>query len=327
MNPASTGSAISLDVVVTDRTGKPVPELAPSDFTLLDNNQPGKILSFHAHNGTSQQSDPPVEAIILFDTVNSEFDAVSYTRQEVDTFLRRNGGRLALPVSILWLTNDGVDGQSEPSLDGNALAAQLEAAEGRLRSITRAAGEYGAIERFQFSTRMLHGIALRELTRPGRKLLIWAGPGWPLLDVPNIEISGKGQQSLFGEIVQLSTLLRAAHISVYSISPGMSGPDTFIFQSFVKGVKKENQARIPDLNLKVLAVQSGGLVLPPTNDLTASIDTCLRDASVYYSLSFEPPPADGPNQYHELKLKIDKPGLTARTATGYYDQPAQPTAP
>jgi VWFA-related protein len=323
----SSGSTISLDVVVTDRAGKPVSGLALSDFTVLDNNQPDKILTFHAYDETARQSEPPVEAIILFDTVNTGFDVVSYTRQQVENFLRRDGGRLPLPISILWMTNDGVDVQSEPSRDGNALATQLDAAEGRLRSITRSAGEYGAIERFQFSARMFYGIAQRELDKPGRKLLIWASPGWPLLDAPNIDISNKGQQSLFGQIVELSALLREAHITVYSISEGMSGPDTFLFQSFVKGVKKANQTRIPDVNLKVLAVQSGGLVLPPTNDLTGPLGTCLQDADAYYSLSFEPPPADGPNQYHELKVRVDKPGLTARTRTGYYDQPAQQAAP
>ena len=47
----------------------------------------------------------------------------------------------------------------------------------------------------------------------------------------------------------------------------------------------------------------------------------MQDAGIYYSLSFEPPPADGPNDYHELKMRVDRPGLTARTNTGYYDQP------
>jgi VWFA-related protein len=320
-------STINLVVVVTDKSGRPVTGLDLPDFTLLDNNQPSKILSFHAYSGPVQQADSPVEAIVLFDTVNTTFDAVSYTRQQVENFLRLNGGHLAVPVSIAWLTNDGIEGPSEPSQDGNALAAQLDASEGRLRSITRSAGAYGAIERFQLSTNMLGTLVRSESDKPGRKLLIWAGPGWPMLDAPNIEISNKTQQALFGEIVQLSTMMRLAHIDLYSISQGMSGPETFLYQSFVKGVKKVQQANIPNLGLKVLAVQSGGLVLPPTNDVASAIKQCLQDADAFYTLSFEPPPADGPNQYHELKVRIGTPGLTARTNTGYYDQPEQPSAP
>ena len=43
---------------------------------------------------------------------------------------------------------------------------------------------------------------------------------------------------------------------------------------------------------------------------------------MFYSVSFDPPPADGPNEYHKLEVRIDKPGLSARTNTGYYDQSA-----
>jgi hypothetical protein len=37
-----------LDVVVTDQSGRPVPGLQLSDFTLLDNGRPLSFLSFHA---------------------------------------------------------------------------------------------------------------------------------------------------------------------------------------------------------------------------------------------------------------------------------------
>lgn len=39
---------ITLDVVVTDKSGKPVAGLQQQDFTLLDNKEPNKILSFNA---------------------------------------------------------------------------------------------------------------------------------------------------------------------------------------------------------------------------------------------------------------------------------------
>ena len=314
-------NAIQLDVVVTDKSGKPVSGLTAADFTLLDNDQPGKILSFHAYDGAAQQPDTPVEAIVLFDTVNTDFTEVSYARQQVGNLLRQNGGHLAEPTAIYWLMNDGVQGQTEPTQDGNALAAQLDAAESRLRTVTRSAGAYGAIERFQFSVQMLAQIAQNEATKPGRKLLIWAGPGWPMLDAPGIDVPAKTQQALFGDIVELSTLLREGQIDLYSVSQGMPGIGTFGYESFLKGVKKANKTAPANLSLKVIAVQSGGVVVPPSNDVASSIDACLRDANVFYTLTFEPPPADGPNQYHELKVKIDRPGLTARTNTGYYDQP------
>ena len=42
---------------------------------------------------------------------------------------------------------------------------------------------------------------------------------------------------------------------------------------------------------------------------------------MFYTLSFDPPYAAQPDEYHDLKVQIEAPGLSARTTTGYYDQP------
>ena len=43
-----------------------------------------------------------------------------------------------------------------------------------------------------------------------------------------------------------------------------------------------------DLTLAVIAVESGGLMLNPGNDLTAELQKCIADAGVYYEISFDP---------------------------------------
>jgi VWFA-related protein len=236
-------------------------------------------------------------------------------------FLRQNGGHLAQPVSVLLFTSAGLKVVLQPSIDGNALAAQLDQVDPGFRVLGRSAGANGAIERFELSLKWVTALARSETKRPGRKLLIWSGSGWPLLDRPNIETSSKGEQQLFDGIVDLSTTLREADIALYSVSLGMPGRGTFLYQDFVKGVKTAEKANPSDLNLKVLATQSGGRVIPPDNDLAAQIAACVQDASAFYTLSFDPPPADRANEYHDLKVEVDKPGLTARTSTGYYNQP------
>lgn len=319
--PPSTEGRIHLDVVVTGKSGKPASGLDINDFTLLDDKLPRKILSFHAFGGPVQKDDPPVEVILLIDTVNLPFTRVSAVRQQIVAFLLQNGGHLAAPTSIFLMTNDGVSVLRKPSTNGTELAAALNQIDGRLRILGRGAGAEGAIERFEFSIKMLVNIAGNETKMPGRKLLIWAGPGWPMLDGPGFDTSGKDQRRLFDSIVGLSDGLREARIALYSISEGMPGSYTYTYQDFLKGVKTAEKANLPNLGLKVLAVQSGGRVLSPSNDLTAEIDSCVEDAGAFYNLSFDPPRADRPNEYQDLKVIVDKPGLTARTNTGYYNQP------
>lgn len=317
--PAS--GEIQLDVVVTDKAGQPVTGLDRSDFTLLDNNHPAQIQSFEAYGGSAAEPQQPTQIIIIIDTVNIGFDEVSYSRFGIDQFLRNDNGRLAEPVSIYWYTDTGLMGAAPPSTDGNALAGELDATEGHLRSINRSAGVWGAIERFEMSVQTLNNVVRAAAEHPGRKLLIWIGPGWPMLDSPNMQMTWKDQQRLFGNIVQLSTLLREAQMQIYSVTPGMPNSYTYLYESYTKGVKKASQAYLPNLDLKVLAVESGGFALPPSNDLAAEIEKCAREASAYYTISFTPPRADGPNEYHELKVRVDKPGHIARTDTGYYNQP------
>jgi hypothetical protein len=38
-------------------------------------------------------------------------------------------------------------------------------------------------------------------------------------------------------------------------------------------------------------------------------------------LSFDPPHADHADEYHHIEVQVAKPGLTARTRQGYYQQP------
>ena len=82
-----------------------------------------------------------------------------------------------------------------------------------------------------------------------------------------------------------------------------------------------HDASFMDLIRKVLAVQSGGRVLDRSSDLLSQIESCVREAGAFYTLSFDPAPADHPDEYHRLKVEVSKPGLSARTSTGYYDQP------
>jgi VWFA-related protein len=324
----SSQGRIQLTVVVTDKSEKPVSGLGLNDFTLLDNNQQGKILSFHAFDGAIHTDDPPVEIIFLLDTVNVGFQQVADARQQIDRVLRQKGSHLAQPISIYLFTNDGVKFQSEPSSDGNALAADLKQIDGQLRTIGQAQAGWGDIDRVLLSVRNLDSIAQNLANNPGRKILIWVGPGWPMLNSAQFQVSSfQGQQQLFDSIVELSTSLREAHIALYSISSQESseslskagGGNPFLYQDFLKGVKSVQKASFSNLGLKVLAIQSGGRVLGPSSDLVGQIESCVQDASSFYTLTFDPPRADKPHEYHDLKVILDKPGLKARTNSGYYN--------
>jgi len=125
---------MKLDVVVTDAAGKPVTGLEAKDFTLLDNGEPGKIVSFQAFDGAQAKPDPPVELILILDAINLTSEHKAFAEQEVKRFLLRNGGHLVQPVSIYLLSNFSPLLEAPASSDGNALAAEMTQKKG-LRSI------------------------------------------------------------------------------------------------------------------------------------------------------------------------------------------------
>jgi hypothetical protein len=72
----------------------------------------------------------------------------------------------------------------------------------------------------------------------------------------------------------------------------------------------------------VLATHSGGLVLNTADDLVRQLNRCVAEAKAYYTLGFDPSATEHTDEYHGLEVKVDKPGVKARTNAGYYAQPA-----
>jgi VWFA-related protein len=317
-----------LDVMVTDGAGQPVAGLQQQDFTLLDNRKPQPILSFRAVDGNTGDGtapDPPVQVILLIDMANNLLHNVAYERYQIDKFLKQNGGKLVQPVTLMVLSDQGVQAQPQPSLDGNGVAGGLDRIESSIHTIP-VAGGYDAIERMELSLKALRQIVEVEGQRPGRKLLIWIGPGWPMLENPGYVESEKDRRGQFNVIVELTQQLREARVTLYSInaidpsSPAQMRSD--YYKNFLKGVTSAKQVDSGALSVPVFAVHSGGRVFQSSGDLITLLNGCVAEAKAYYTLGFDPPAADHVDEYHELAVKVDKAGITAHTNTGYYAQPA-----
>jgi VWFA-related protein len=318
-----------LDVVVTDKSGKAVKGLEQKDFAVLDNGHPRNILSFQASGGETakelaQPADSSVKIILLVDEVNTNFRRVAYERDQIKRFLQQNGGTLAHPMSLAFFSDTGTEIQENASRDGNGLLAAFDQHETALRSVRRAEGFYGALERFQLSMTTLQSLVAQEGKVPGRKIVIWISPGWPILSGPEVNLGTKQAEGLFASVVSISTALREARITLYSIDPlGVDdggAVNLTYYQEFLKPVTVAKNTQIGDLALQVIATQTGGLALRSSNDITQQINHCLADVDAYYTLTLEMAPADEVNAFHGLTVKVAPGGLTARTRNGYYSQ-------
>jgi VWFA-related protein len=327
---AAADRRVALNVVVTDSSGKPVSGLKQQDFTLKVDKERQDLNSFRAVTGTltgtTIKSDPPVEIILVLDTYNAAITAIAREREGIHNFLAQNNAHLARPVTLAIFTGKGTTITS-PSLNGNALINYFDKTITEVRTLPpTASGFYGKLERFNTSISALQSLAESgPAKRPGRKLVIWIGHGWPYMAgvAAEANISPKEKEKAFEKIVATAAALRRAQITLYNADAIETGDvhGSQFYRGYLKPAASEKDAYVGNLGLEVIATQTGGQVLNSTSDLAAQITTCIADADAFYVLSFESRPAAHVNEYHDISVTVAKPDLTARTLTGYYNQP------
>ena len=323
--PAAVGPRV-LDVVVTDKSDRPVAGLQTSDFKVLDNNQQRNVIGVRQVDGESPKSDPPVQAYLLVDMVNNSIDEMAATRKNIADYLRAGGGHLTVPTSLVFLTSTRLKFQEQPTQDANVLLDNLEKNPPPQRIYERHGGGGEEEEMREESLRGLNGLALRLRDKPGRKLVVWISPGWASFSPGSDRKSLKELDALFNYIVGITTVLREARITLYSIDPNGTPdyPELFVgarYKEYLKGVATPKQSNNGDLFLQVIATQTGGRVLYGSNNVAKMIDQCFADAESFYVLSYDAPAANTENEYHGIQILVSKPGLKARTITGFYAQP------
>ena len=313
---------MTLHVNVSARNGDPVEGLTKDDFTLTDNKRPEPITSLRALTGAQ------TGIVIVLDAVNLPYTEVSFARQQLTQFFSSNP-HLPQPTTLGVLLSDGLKMQPEFTTDGNALRAQLDHYSIGLRELPRSAGFYGAEDRLELSLSMFRGL-VGQLPKEGMKRVIWISPGWPLLSGPGIQLNTAQQTAIFGNVVAFTTELHRLQIVVDAVNPGGASEDvgrTNFYETFLHAPRNSRSVDLGELGLQVMAEQSGGLVLNGSNDIAGLIQRAMEQTKGGYELTFVPAPGEHENEYHELQIKVRRPGLAVHTTAGYYARPVYPEFP
>lgn len=136
----------------------------------------------------------------------------------------------------------------------------------------------------------------------------------------------------FPLLVELWSRIRDARMVIYQASPWAETNRDFAYTLYAAGVPSSSELNRSTryFSLPVLALESGGMALDDGFSVAGDIARCVRDAGSFYTLSFDPPHAARVDEYRDLKVSVAKPGVTARTTIGYYNQPVfynQPRIP
>lgn len=345
---------ILLNVQVTDSSGHAVLGLAARDFTLQVNKRPQAITTFRAVEDSGETAQ--ARAFFVVDMLNNSARELAQAYKAIRA-LGATNQRLPVPTSIAVLTERGLE-VSSASRDAVELAARWKevtkgyhlndcteewnnaglgkgiATMGSLDDVNRAKSrEYtaGRISdclnaKYQLSFTGLLGFAHRQQNVPGRAILIWIGPGWPILSGNEFPPeTAYLRESFFANLVNASTELREGQVTLDAVSWPASSPVSKVNYSDLDTLNRDTstaaQASARSVAMPVLAHISGGEVHLGEKNLTSKLATCLESAKSYYVLGFDSAPSDVANEFRSIEISVERPGVVVQTNTGYYEQP------
>ncbi len=357
--PASPSSVLTvsarlvvLDVVVTDKDGKPVEGLTAKDFQVLEDGKPQRIRSVEppsAHTlpaasvaaGAAEVYDPaspasfgrsPVTVLVL-DQKNTHFADSSFARRELHDYLAKQPAVLAQPTSLLTVYDNRFVQLQGFTRDRDLLLKTLAAAPVKYAWELETFGNTsdGPLDRMESDLRTLEQIAQSNASIPGRKNLIWVGGGFPTIDPASID--GDDAIEVKDTLQHVTDVLLDTRVTLYAIDPTSTAAglteitDTTQLEvaeatGGTMGVSNDPFNASEDFDK--LGPVTGGRVIRGRNDIAQYIASSVELGASYYTISYTPSSTvQTAAQYRKIKVICLRPGLTATTRSGYYSGQTQ----
>ena len=188
--------------------------------------------------------------------------------------------------------------------------------------------------------------------REGRKAIILVSEGFssllpPQMRDPNAQMpgmwnpaannpnAGSGvaeERARFRSDVELYSDLRVVfdtanrhNTAIYAIDPRGLATNEFDINENVGGQLDQNYLKATQDTLVALAINTDGRAIINRNDLNKGLQQVVRDTSAYYLVGYNSPsPADG--KFHEIKVRVKRPGVQVRSRKGYWAPTAEEAA-
>ncbi|HUY95721.1 MAG TPA: VWA domain-containing protein [Terracidiphilus sp.] len=325
-----TSNLVYLDVTVLDKKGHVVATgLTKDDFTILDNKAPQRIFSFeppqaHAVSNHANDTNPYGKApitIFVLDRLNSRAMYFADLYSEMIRYLKAQPATLPSPAEILVNDNKSLEMIQGLTRDRAELLDALKHLPHAL-PLKMNSGLWG-FERMIQSTDALQEIALENEGVPGRKNVIWIGPGGPGLDfrMAGVGLGPKEEGDFKAYAKFTANLLVNARITLYVIYPGIRQIPLSPLRTVSALEDPSMLAGDPfasDMNFGVFALDTGGQYYWDRNFIAPLIKDSLRLATNYYTLTYQPRNVAPDGEFRHVQVLLRNPNLHAVTKAGYY---------
>ena len=116
------------------------------------------------------------------------------------------------------------------------------------------------------------------------------------------------------------------NVAIYAVDPrGLPGFEFDINESV--GLRTDSKYLTSTMDtLRVLAEQTDGRAIVNRNDIAVGMKQITRDSSAYYLIGYNSSQAPADGKFHEIKVRVKRPGIQVRARKGYWALNAEQTA-
>src|SRR5437588_2454548 len=116
------------------------------------------------------------------------------------------------------------------------------------------------------------------------------------------------------------------NVAIYAVDPRGLATNEFDINEGV-GIQTDSKYLSASLDtLRVLADNSDGRAIVNRNDLDTGMKQIMRDSSAYYLIGYNSSQTPSDGKFHEIKIRVKRPGVQVRARKGYWALTAEETS-
>lgn len=161
-------------------------------------------------------------------------------------------------------------------------------------------------------------VSLSSARQPRRAIILVSGFG--CLPYP-------GDSMAASECRDLIERAQRAGVPIYTLDPRLFTNTEFMQPTAPAATAGETGATpfSPAIeSMRILATETGGRGFAGMGDIPRAVNEIMIENGSYYLLGFYPKPLINDGKFHEIDVKVKRPGLTVRARAGYNADPATP---
>jgi hypothetical protein len=134
------------------------------------------------------------------------------------------------------------------------------------------------------------------------------------------------QAEMLGELRRVYDAANRQNTAIYALDPRGLAPFEHDINEGVGLRTDAAMLRSTQDSLRVLADETDGRAIINSNDLARGLRQVVRDTSVYYLLGYNSSRAPQDGKFHEIKVRVNRPGVQVRHRKGYWALTVEETA-